>query len=39
MIEAQPGILGPVPRLARYLTFSLLDLSRAGKTDLSALGL
>jgi putative iron-dependent peroxidase len=31
MSEAQPGILGPVPRLARYLTFSLTELARAGK--------
>lgn len=25
MSEAQPGILGSVPRLTRYLTFSLSD--------------
>jgi porphyrinogen peroxidase len=39
MNEAQPGILGPVPRLARYLTFSLLDVSRAGNALQSLLGL
>jgi len=31
MNEAQAGILGPCPRLARYLTFSLTEVSRAGK--------
>jgi putative iron-dependent peroxidase len=31
MSDAQPGILGPVPRLARYLTFSLATASEARK--------
>ena len=31
MSEAQPGILGPVPRLARYLTFSLTRAPEARK--------
>ena len=31
MKEAQPGILGPVPRLARYLTFSLTRAPEARK--------
>jgi len=39
MNEAQPGILGPVPRLARYLPFSLSDISRAGKALQSLHGL
>lgn len=31
MSEVQPGILGAVPRLARYLTFSLMNVSEAPK--------
>lgn len=31
MSEVQPGILGAVPRLARYLTFSLTNVSEAPK--------
>lgn len=38
MNEAQPGILGPVARPARYLTFSLVDVKN-GRLDLKAPGL
>jgi hypothetical protein len=36
MTPVQPGILAPVPRLARYLTFGLVP---GGRLDLRALGL
>ncbi len=39
MSEAQPGILGPCPRLARYLTFSLRAASEAHKALRSLCGI